>query len=140
SGTAAKRAEDLAHVVQRLAVRVRRAHAHLLEQVIGAELCLDTVIVGIAGVVAGKNDSFVAIHTAHGISVIRLRCGAGSEARWYKLWELSCQVSNEGVGIHGLEQLASVIAHVANFKCRILCEFAFDSQAPTLNLIGSEVR
>src|SRR5690348_13848173 len=55
--------EDLADVIEVLAPGITGAHGQLLEQVIGAELQLHTMVVREAAVVAGASDTKSTIHT-----------------------------------------------------------------------------
>src|SRR5262249_38959702 len=56
--------EDFAHVIERAAVGVRRAQRNLVEQVVGTEFCLQSVVVGEAAVIALQHNAFGAIRTA----------------------------------------------------------------------------
>src|SRR5258708_3716572 len=76
-------AEDRAGVVGGLAPTVTRSHGQLLEQVVGAELQLQTVVVGEAGVGAGAQNACAAIHASHITASARsnlLGSGARSES------------------------------------------------------------
>src|SRR5438270_582826 len=65
---AAKRAEDFANVIQGLAEGVSAANRQLFEQVVGAELHLRCLIVGVTRVGARTNHTLGAIQTAPRIS------------------------------------------------------------------------
>src|ERR1044071_7356878 len=56
--------EDFAYVIQRAAIGVGRAHAQLFEKIAGAELSLQSVVVGEAAVVAFQNQAFGAVGAA----------------------------------------------------------------------------
>src|SRR5690242_10997939 len=61
SGAADAGREDFAHVIERAAVGVRRAQGELLEQVVGTEFGLQSVVVGERAVVALQYDAFRAV-------------------------------------------------------------------------------
>src|ERR1043166_2145128 len=57
--------EDLAHVIQVLAPRIASPDLQLLEEVIGAEFGLESIIVRGTAIVARTDNACPAIHAAH---------------------------------------------------------------------------
>jgi len=106
--------EDFTHVVQGLAVGVSGAHGELVKQVVRAEFRLNCLVIGIARVVAQRNHALIAVDAANGICVIRIGCGAGRDTRGNQVGELSRQIADEWIAIRRLEELAGVVANLAN--------------------------
>src|SRR5690242_11894283 len=65
-GIASRRStEDLADVVQGLGPSVGAAHRQLLEQVVGAKLQLQAVVIGVSGVGAGTQNTSPAVYATY---------------------------------------------------------------------------
>src|SRR5215471_754649 len=71
--SAAAGGEDFAHVIQRLAPGVGGTESQLLEQIVRAELQLQTVVVGEGEVVAVAENAEIAVHTAYSLRHYRVR-------------------------------------------------------------------
>src|SRR5215470_4456311 len=136
---AGKRAEDLAHVVQILGVSVGSANGQLLEQVVGAELGLQSVVVGIRCVGTDPSYAAVAVHAPHGNRGKRLARRARSEAGGNQVGEIRLQIPYEGIGIQSLEQIATMVADIPRFKRRVLADRALEPKVPGLDLIRAKV-
>src|SRR5689334_21955037 len=87
SGAGNAGAEDFTYVIQRATKGVCRAHAQLLEQIIGTELSLQSVVVGKGAVVTFQHQAFGAVRASQGgiggLSGAKqdLRAGTASETR-----------------------------------------------------------
>src|SRR5713101_4567980 len=87
---AAKGREDFADVVERLAEGIGAAHRQLLEQVVGAELHLGTLVVGEARVAAKADDAEIAVDAANWIVAKRAGiAGACKQCRGRGTWSQS---------------------------------------------------
>ncbi len=119
-------AENFAYVIQRPAEGIAGANRQLFEQVVGAELNLHSVVVGIAPIGPLADDALVAIDATN-----RLRNGCLARRTWRqtrgKVGERPCQVGDERIAVDRLEQRRSMITNVARFHRRVLADLSFNA-------------
>src|SRR5712691_191059 len=132
-------AKDFAGVVQGLAPGITGTHGQLLEQVVGPELHLQSIVIRIAAVIAGAYNPCIAVHAADGNGVERLGRRAGSEIGGHQIGEVSLEIGDEGIAVHRLQQMGGMVAHVAGLEDRVPGELALHSEAPGMNPIWFEI-
>src|SRR5229473_2712737 len=106
-------AENFAYVIKSVAISVSSAHTELFKKIVGAELGLQSVVVGEASIVAFQHQAFRTIGTAQrGICCLswakqHLRTGTASEPSGR-----GRVAGHNGIAVHGLEEVISVVAYV----------------------------
>src|SRR5712671_2389556 len=142
--------EDLAHVVQVLAKRVADPQLHLFEQIVGAELCLECMVVRETAIGTGANDAQTAVYASH------IRPGAGTHLLGCGAWCKSGSVGNQarevlqqailprgrgtqvGVAIDRLVEVGALVANVTGFPHGVLGDFALEAKAPAVYFVRSQ--
>src|SRR5579871_867544 len=134
------RAEDFAYVIESAAIGVSSAYAELFEKIVGAELGLQSAVIGKAAIVALQHQAFGTIGAAQrGIFRLSgpqqyLRSGAasGSGGR-------GGIAGNNGIAVYGLEKVISVIAHITQFHGGVAGDFTFQTKIPAVDFVRTKV-
>src|SRR6185312_736557 len=133
-------AENFAYVIQSAAVGVSSAYSKLFEKIVGAELSLQSVIVGETAIVALQHQAFGAISAAQRricclsrtkqhlrSSAARKSSGRGGVA------------GNNGIAIHRLEEIISVVAHITQFHGGVAGNFTLETEIPAIHFVRAKV-